>query len=188
MLYANGSTVSDIARKFADDPELDRVPPYQTIKGWVKGVSRGSPDDEPWDFLAATDAERQAMRLYFRSAPKARMWTHRGVSPWPSAEVARWFCAIASLLPPIPPDDDPVWERAYVPAWVRAKEGWRADVVTQSYAFVVAEAWYMANNPTDRTAVLADLMTAAQPDDMTGLTNVLVRSIDALKAERRHER
>jgi hypothetical protein len=46
----------------------------------------------------------------------------------------------------------------------------------------------MANNPTDRTAVLADLMTAAQPDDMTGLTNVLVRSIDALKAERRHER
>ena len=57
-MYVSGVGPSSIVRKlrveFSD--ELDSYPGRETVKYWVKNLKRS--DAPPWDFAAATPAER----------------------------------------------------------------------------------------------------------------------------------
>ncbi len=97
----------------SDMPAHD-IPSVEAIKKWTKPWERGSVEQESWDFLAASAADRKLMVRYVVATSEltqhlsiSRVMVPEGVDPkailppvgspqWPSAAVAEWFVALAT--------------------------------------------------------------------------------------------
>ena len=159
VLYeVGGETPKAIVGRLAERDKDPIVVPLDTVKGWVRGLKRGTGQEatgrERWDFMKATPEERRLIAPLFALSDDGS----HPLLMWPSREVGDWFVRIRQLVPDHPARE--VWMSArYLTTLQRRIEdgtGSRDDEL--SYDMEIAE-WLDAAGSQQSTdvAITVDL-------------------------------
>jgi hypothetical protein len=93
-LWRGGLTIEEVASQLSEGAEshgLTRTPHENTIKAWVRGLTRDG--REPWRLSSATAEEAALVR------PLADYLVRALPNGWPTARQARWAMRIGQLVP-----------------------------------------------------------------------------------------
>ena len=111
----NGYGPKTILEKLVEERPDVQPPPLDTLKGWLRGKTRGAERDAQsrpsWDFIKATGEERRLLAPLFAAdhlredvLDDGRPVVLPPVVMWPAKDVARWLVAIRQLVPTLPID------------------------------------------------------------------------------------
>jgi hypothetical protein len=117
LYEVDGLAPKAIQRRLEESrPDVELVP-YDTLKGWVRPLTRGAGRDDGdaprWDFKKATPEARRLIAPLFAAthlrgeikvSETGQTRPARPVVMWPSQDVGDWFVRIRDLLPKLPVD------------------------------------------------------------------------------------
>jgi hypothetical protein len=123
LYEVEGLAPSAIHNKLAEERPKDDLVPYDTLKGWLRGKTRGAGRDDPsqpkWDFTKASRADRELIAPLFAAKhlrmtgpvePDGRNFELDPSFIWPSQDVGKWFISLRALVPDEPVDE--TWTQA----------------------------------------------------------------------------